>query len=348
MSGNNSGNQPAKSVQTQINNSNNTERNMGLADAAPNSNNRALGSSNEKVNELMPHKHLQRQNDNLNLSGMNMEVAGSENSNTSVSSEGNDMNSSMTDNNMNSDMNNSDTNAGMRNSRGKRNYPNPAWPSMQPVVVMPPGSNTTSLGLPDASVYRNRLSVDTGDYGINPMNNIRGNRNSQNNMNAGYDKEYKNMNRILNNMNSANNMNSEEYRRNGNLMNSAMNDYLSMGTEGMERNVMRGGTGSMNNNINIMPPVRNRYTPNYKISDMVRIRPSYMEDMTMTEYMMGRIGEYIKVDLCCGGIGSSKVGVLREIGDDFIVLEDVETGNYMVCSLKSIQLIYVYDDGDNE
>ena len=276
-------------------------------------NNPTLDSSNDEINELMPHKHLKRQNMSSDSNAVNMTAE--------------KLRAEESEKNMNN-MNNTDNDAEMQRESRKRSYPNPAWPSMQPVVVMPPGSNTASLGLPDAAIYRNRLSVDTGN-----------NNSSLNQMNT--------MNRMLNNMNDTSNMDFKEYRRNKNLIDSTMNDYVSMGMDGMRRNAVNNNGNSMNT-MNMMPSARNRNMPNYKVSDMVRIRPSYMEDMTMTEYMMGRIGEYIKVDLCCGGVGSSKVGVLREIGDDFIVLEDAESGNYMVCSLKSIQLIYVYDDGDNE
>lgn len=210
--------------------------------------------------------------------------------------------------------------------------------SMQPKIVLPPGSSPASIGLTDADIsirdnapsfnvsadgtnseksmagpdtyrdeghsafgYRNRLSVDTGDFDADEYNY----------MNMGVQPQTQN-----------------PYMNNFSM---PINTYNS---------------GMQTKNYHGMLP--NQQYQNYSINDMVRMRPPYMEDMTMTEYLSGRIGEYIKIDLCCGGLQNSKIGVLREIGDDFLVLEEGESGNYIVCGFKGIQLIHVFDDCESE
>ena len=50
----------------------------------------------------------------------------------------------------------------------------PAWPNEQPVIVMPPGSDPISLGMPDAAVYPQREQQSVTPTQANPSEHKQG------------------------------------------------------------------------------------------------------------------------------------------------------------------------------
>ena len=64
----------------------------------------------------------------------------------------------------------------------------------------------------------------------------------------------------------------------------------------------------------------------------------------VSEYLNRNIGKYAKVEFLFGdNTHIEKNGILRTVGNDFLVLEEAGSRNHVVCSAKNIKFINLYD-----
>ncbi len=179
---------------------------------------------------------------------------------------------------------------------------NPPWPSEQPIVVIPPGSNPTSVGMPDSPV---RSMPGVNDYAETEMRS----------------REV------------------ESVEERGSSM-----------PQGNERQFPLMGFMPRKNNPDFMwqqnnqqaypvprIPQENNLMMNFKLP----YNPLCMKNVN--EYICRQIGSQVKIEFLFGEQNNiEKVGVLREVGRDFLVIEESETKNMLVCSMKQIKFISIY------
>ena len=71
---------------------------------------------------------------------------------------------------------------------------------------------------------------------------------------------------------------------------------------------------------------------------------STCSSVTTADYLCGQSGKYARLEFMFGDqMHIEKTGILREVGRDFIVLEEAGTGNTTVCPLGKIKFINIYD-----
>lgn len=64
---------------------------------------------------------------------------------------------------------------------------------------------------------------------------------------------------------------------------------------------------------------------------------------SMNGYLKGHIGDYVKIEFLFGEqTHMEKMGILREIGRDFVVICEAGTENDIVCRMNKIKFITVY------
>ena len=49
-----------------------------------------------------------------------------------------------------------------------------------------------------------------------------------------------------------------------------------------------------------------------------------------------------------GNLHAEKTGILRGVGENYVVIEDTATGNKMVCDLRYVKFINIYTYPDNK
>ncbi|MBR5615061.1 MAG: hypothetical protein IKW64_07200 [Clostridia bacterium] len=66
--------------------------------------------------------------------------------------------------------------------------------------------------------------------------------------------------------------------------------------------------------------------------------------MAVSNYLFGQIGKLIRVEFLFGeNTHIEKTGVLQSVGKDFMVISETGTNNSIVCSVKNIKFINVYN-----
>ncbi|MPW25383.1 hypothetical protein GC105_06240 [Alkalibaculum sp. M08DMB] len=66
--------------------------------------------------------------------------------------------------------------------------------------------------------------------------------------------------------------------------------------------------------------------------------PNYIQG-----YLRRFIGQYVRIDFIVGtGMFIDRDGILREVGIDFVQMEEVQTGNILIGDLYSIKFVTVY------
>ncbi len=186
----------------------------------------------------------------------------------------------------------------------KRN-PNPPWPNEQSMVVIPPGSNATSVGLSGQRVYE----MDA--------ENMLGDRNG-----AGVQSSNQNSNNVTNRTNS-NDESVEESERG--IRRDPIMGYFSQGQ--MNRNQMMPTNGRQGQ---MMSPTMGGNCGN----------------MSVSGYLCGQMGKYVKMEFLFGeNVHMEKLGRLREVGKDFVAIQENGTNNMIICSLDKIKFINVYEYG---
>ncbi len=65
---------------------------------------------------------------------------------------------------------------------------------------------------------------------------------------------------------------------------------------------------------------------------------------TVSKYMCGKIGKFAKIEFMFGeNTHVEKIGKIESMGRDFIVIREMGTNTHIVCSMKNIKFINIYD-----
>lgn len=183
--------------------------------------------------------------------------------------------------------------------------PNPPWPNEQSMVVIPPGSNATSVGLSDQKVYE----VNTGA--------VLSDRNG-----AGVQTLNQNINNITNGTN-AENENLEESERG--IRRDPIMGYFAQGQ--MNRNQRMPANRQQGQ---MMSPPMGRNCGSMGVSGYLC---GQMGKYVKMEFLFG------------DNVHMEKLGRLREVGKDFAAIQENGTNNIIVCPLDKIKFINVYEYG---
>ncbi len=68
----------------------------------------------------------------------------------------------------------------------------------------------------------------------------------------------------------------------------------------------------------------------------------------MSEYLCGNMNMPVKIEFMFGNLHAEKTGILRGVGENYVVIEDTTTGNRMVCDLRYVKFINIYTYPDNK
>ena len=100
-------------------------------------------------------------------------------------------------------------------------------------------------------------------------------------------------------------------------------------------------------------PISYNSTPSDTPSDTPIIRPPFNQPIITDDpnYLQGHlnslIGNYVKVEFIIGtNLFIDKEGILKEVGIDFIVLEEPATGNDVIADLYSIKFVEVTNSSE--
>ena len=73
-----------------------------------------------------------------------------------------------------------------------------------------------------------------------------------------------------------------------------------------------------------------------------------MGNGNMSEYLCGNMNMPVKIEFMFGNLHAEKTGILRGVGENYVVIEDTVTGNKMVCDLRYVKFINIYTYPDNK
>lgn len=69
-------------------------------------------------------------------------------------------------------------------------------------------------------------------------------------------------------------------------------------------------------------------------------------NMGVTNYLCGQIGKYVKLEFLFGeNTHMEKTGILRQVGKDFVAIQENGTNNIIVCATNKIKFINIYEYG---
>lgn len=162
----------------------------------------------------------------------------------------------------------------MRKIGINKQYPNPPWPSEQPVVVVPPGSNPTSVGVPNV-----------------PLRQMQGFEQSE--------------------MDSVN-------------------------------------SSMLQENEPQYPIMGNMYGQMNQFPGSLQTPTGCALNSNVTEYLCGQIGQYVRIEFMFGdNMHVEKVGIMRQVGRNYIVISETGTNNMTVCSTSNVKFINIYSTNGN-
>ncbi len=171
----------------------------------------------------------------------------------------------------------------MRKFGTNNKNPNPPWPNQQSMVVVPPGSNSTTVGLVGQRTYE--MPPET-------LNNA-----PQNSANTS--------------------VMAEEDER------------------GIRRDPIMGNMTVGQTQHNMQRQTNNNMTA-----------ANMCGNMGVAGYLCGQVGKYVKLEFLFGeNTHMEKIGVLRQVGKDFVAIQENGTNNIIVCSTGKIKFINIYEYG---
>ena len=193
----------------------------------------------------------------------------------------------------------------MRRYGMNKKNPNPPWPNEQSMVVIPPGSNATSVGLSGQRVYE-----------MNTENMLDG-RNG-----AGIQTSNQNTSNITNGTN-------------------AKNESIEESERGIRRDPIMGYFAQNQTMRNQMMPANRRQ--GQMMSPHMNGNCGSMGVSGYLCGQMGKYVkmEFLFGD----NVHMEKLGRLREVGKDFAAIQENGTNNIIVCPLDKIKFINVYEYG---
>lgn len=69
-------------------------------------------------------------------------------------------------------------------------------------------------------------------------------------------------------------------------------------------------------------------------------------NMGVAGYLCGQMGKYVKLEFLFGeNTHMEKTGVLRQVGKDFVAIQENGTNNIIVCATSKIKFINIYEYG---
>ena len=69
-------------------------------------------------------------------------------------------------------------------------------------------------------------------------------------------------------------------------------------------------------------------------------------NMGVAGYLCGQTGKYVKLEFLFGeNTHMEKAGILRQVGKDFVAIEENGTNNIIVCATNKIKFINIYEYG---
>lgn len=172
----------------------------------------------------------------------------------------------------------------LRKYGSNKKNPNPAWPSQNSMVVVPPGSNATAVGMEGQMVYEM----------------------------------------------------TEEELKERNQMSDQSAEMNSEIVEESERELRRD------------PIMGNLQSGNFRQSGgLSGVRSGNIcGNMGVNGYLCGQVGKYVKLEFLFGeNTHMEKIGRLREVGKDFVAIQENGTSNIIVCSISKIKFINIYEYG---
>lgn len=194
----------------------------------------------------------------------------------------------------------------------KRN-PNPPWPNEQAVVMIPSGSSADAVGLSGQKVY----DMQNGQN-MNAMSK----QEWQNN--TGSDRE-----EMMNGMNGTSGVRDRE-------------NYQIMGE--MQRPTDRILQNRAFDEMMVMP----NNMQMWQGGESMMQQSGGCESTYITGYLCGHTGRYIRMEFLFGEqTHVEKTGILREVGRNYIVMQEMGTENMIVCPLDKIKFINIYNVNNN-
>ena len=69
-------------------------------------------------------------------------------------------------------------------------------------------------------------------------------------------------------------------------------------------------------------------------------------NMGVSSYLCGQTGKYVKLEFLFGeNTHMEKTGILRQVGKDFVAIQENGTNNIIVCATNKIKFINIYEYG---
>lgn len=76
------------------------------------------------------------------------------------------------------------------------------------------------------------------------------------------------------------------------------------------------------------------------------IQGSMCGSMGVTNYLCSQTGKYVKLEFLFGeNTHMEKMGILRQVGKDFVAIQENGTNNIIVCATNKIKFINIYEYG---
>ncbi len=193
----------------------------------------------------------------------------------------------------------------MRRYGMTKKNPNPPWPNEQSMVVIPPGSNATAVGMSGQKVYE----MGTG-------------------------------NELNNRSDAGNKASNERVSDLPNQTNTEQKNFVE-NERGLRRDPIMGyfTQGQM---------PRNRLMQSSRQQGKMMSVPmgGSCGNMGVSGYLCGQMGKYVKLEFLFGeNTHMEKMGRLRDVGKDFVAIQENGTNNIIICSMDKIKFINIYEYG---
>lgn len=104
-----------------------------------------------------------------------------------------------------------------------------------------------------------------------------------------------------------------------------------------------------NRATNGIMPVQNNRMNQWQNMSNVTLQNGSCPDAYITGYLCGHTGKYIRMEFLFGEqTHVDKTGILREVGNNYVVMQEMGTDNMIVCPLNKIKFINIYNVNNTE
>lgn len=232
----------------------------------------------------------------------------------------------------------------------KRN-PNPPWPDEQPVIVIPPGSNAASVGMPDSRVRVMNKEILDSAYNMHETCNMSNKAESisENGSVAGSITTEKSSNGSTRNETPENSFKAPK----SNVRYPQRNSTSPINEAELYTSVSLGQRQVKNQNSDRLFPIMG-LQENEGISISLNDTEPMMSSggcfdaLNVNGYLCNHIKKYVKIEFVFGEqTHVEKTGILRDVGRNFVVIREMGTNNDVVCSINKIKFITIYNMNEN-